>query len=81
MKGLRLVKMEGKESTRDIDQEKTQFPLERFKAAVRDLTEKALEIVNRISINEVNKPKPKVELIEDYYLLYHYLDFLKKLAS
>jgi hypothetical protein len=55
--------------------------LGRFKAVTRDLTEKALEIVNRLSANEMSKPEPQAELVEDYYLLYHYLDFLKRLAS
>lgn len=81
MEKLRLVKVEKIEPIRDIDQGKASDPLVRFKAVTRDLTEKALEIVNRISANEMSKPKPQTELVEDYYLLYHYLDFLKRFVS
>jgi hypothetical protein len=81
MERLRIVKMEKIEPIPDIDQRGTSDPLERFKAVVRDLTESALEIVNRISANEMSKPEPQAELVEEYYLLHHYLDFLKRFAS
>jgi hypothetical protein len=48
---------------------------------VKDITEKALEIVNRISIQEMGKEKSHFELLEEYSLLYHYLDFLKRFVS
>jgi len=81
MERLRIVKMEEKESIQNINQGEKRDPLERFKAVTRDLTEKALEIVNRISVDEMSKPEPQTELVEDYYLLFHYLDFLRRFAS
>jgi len=81
MERLRIVKMEKIEPIPDIDQRGTSDPLERFKAVVRDLTESALEIVNRISANEMSKPEPQAELVENYYLLYHYPNFLKRFTS
>jgi hypothetical protein len=81
MERLRIVKMEERESIQNINQGEKKDPLERFKAVTRDLTEKALEIVNRISVDEMSKPEPQTELVEDYYLLFHYLDFLRRFVS
>lgn len=81
MERLRIVKMEARESIQNINQGEKKDPLERFKAVTRDLTEKALEIVNRISVDEMSKPEPQTELVEDYYLLFHYLDFLRRFVS
>jgi predicted GNAT family N-acyltransferase len=80
MERLRLVKTEEMNPIQDINQRGTTDPLERFKGVARDLTEKALEIVNRISAKEMSKLEPQAELVEEYYLLYHYLDFLKRFA-
>lgn len=57
------------EPIRDIDKGKTPDPFERFKAVTIDLTEKALEIVNGVSVDEMSKPEPRAELVEDYFLL------------
>jgi len=81
MERLKIVKMEERESIQNINQGEKKDPLERFKAVTRDLTEKALEIVNRISVDEMSKPEPQTELVEDYYLLFHYLDFLRRFVS
>jgi len=81
MERLKIVKMEERESIQNINQSEKKDQFERFKAVTRDLTEKALEIVNRISVNEMSKPEPQTELVEDYYLLFHYLDFLRRLVS
>jgi hypothetical protein len=81
MERLRIVKMEERESIQNINQGEKKDPLVRFKAVTKDLTEKALEIVHRISVDEMSKPEPQTELVEDCYLLYHYLDFLKRFAS
>jgi len=55
--------------------------LEDFRAVVRSLTENALKVMNRISAKEMTKPEPNAELVEEYYLLFHYLDYLKRFAS
>jgi hypothetical protein len=81
MEELKIIKMRNREVTQHLDQSEKSDPLKRFKAVTRDLTEKVLEVINRISINEMSKSQPQAELVEDYYLLYHYLDFLKRLAS
>jgi hypothetical protein len=38
-------------------------------------------MVNRIAANERSKPRPQTELVENYYLLYHYPNFLKRFTS
>ena len=78
MERLRIVKPGPIESGWSIVQEKTPDAPERLKAIVRDLTEKVLEIVNRISADEMIKSEPKAELVDDYYLIYHCLDYLKR---
>jgi hypothetical protein len=81
MERLRILKMEERASIQDFHQGEIKDPLERFKAVTRDLTEKALEIVHRISVSEISKSKPQTEIMEDCYLLFHTLDFLKRFAS
>lgn len=81
MRRLRIVKINKIEPIQPVDQNEKPAPLERFKAVTKDITEKALEIVNRISVNEMSRPQPKAEVVEEYYLLHHYLDFLKRLVS
>ena len=80
MERLRIVKRD-ETSVRQMGQNGTTDPLDRFKAITRDLTEKALEVVNRISSHEASKSQPEPELVEEVYLLFHYLDFLKRFAS
>jgi len=77
---LRIVRTEELDQSRHISGMEKPDQLERFKAVTRDLTEKALEIVNRISANEMSKPMPQAQIVEEYYLIHHYLDFLKRFA-
>ena len=48
--------------------------LERLRAVTRDLTGKALEVLNRISTHELKKSQPETAMVEDGYLLFHDLD-------
>lgn len=81
MERLKVIQLGESKSPRPIKLEGKPDPLTRFKAVTKDLTEKALEIVNKISIDEMNKTEPRKALLEDYYLLFHYLDFLRRFAS
>jgi len=56
-------------------------PLARFKGLVLNLTESALDCLNRIAQQEVQKNSPSPNLMEEYYLLCHYLDFIKRLCE
>ncbi len=75
MEDMRLIQLNDIRPFRPNDQ------LERFRAVTKDLTEKALEVLNRMSTYELKKPQPETERVEDCYLLFHYLDFLKRFAS
>jgi hypothetical protein len=75
MRGMRLIQLDDIRSFRPNNQ------LERFRVITKDLMEKALEVLNRISTHELKKSEPEPDLMEDYYLLFHYLDFLKRFAS
>jgi hypothetical protein len=75
MGGMRLIQLDDIRSFRPNNQ------LERFRVITKDLMEKALEVLNRISTHELKKSEPEPDLMEDYYLLFHYLDFLKRFAS
>jgi hypothetical protein len=81
MERLKIVNREESRASPDISPGTISSPLERHRAVVKDITEKALEIVNRISIQEMGKEKSHFELLEEYSLLYHYLDFLKRFVS
>lgn len=56
-------------------------PLTRFKGVVLNLTESALDCLNRISQREMEKDLPSPTLLEEYFLLHHYLDFIKRLCQ
>ncbi len=56
-------------------------PLVRFKGVVSNLTKSALDCLNRISQREMQKDSPSSTLMEDYFLLHHYLDFIKRLCQ
>lgn len=56
-------------------------PLVRFKGVVINLTQDALECLNRISQKEMGKNPPSPALMEEYFLLHHYLDFIRKLCK
>ena len=81
MERLKLIQNAAIEPNKLLDKEEKDPLLEDFKAVVRSLTEDALKVINRIAANEMSKPEPNAELVEEYYLLFHYLDFLKRLAS
>jgi hypothetical protein len=53
----------------------------RFKGVVLNLTENALECLNRISQREAQKDPSLPILMEKYFLLHHYLDFIKRLCG
>jgi hypothetical protein len=55
--------------------------LSRFKGLVRSLTGDALDCLNRISRQEMEKPSPEYALIDEYFLLHHYLGFIKRLCQ
>ena len=63
------------------DKNENPYLLEDFKAVVKNLTENALKVLNKVTANEMSKSEPKPELVEDYYLLFHYLDFMKRFVS
>jgi hypothetical protein len=81
MERLKLIQNAAIEPNKLLDKEEKDPLLEDFKAVVRSLTEDALKVINRIAANEMSKPEPNAELVEEYYLLFHYLDFLKRLTS
>ncbi len=54
--------------------------LSRFSGIVLNLTSKALECVQRLARKEMEKKSPSANIMEDYYLLYHYLDFIRRLC-
>jgi hypothetical protein len=56
-------------------------PLLRFKGVVLNLTENALECLNRTSQREAQKDSLSPILMEEYFLLHHYLDFIKRLCG
>jgi hypothetical protein len=56
-------------------------PLTRFRAVVLNMTESALDCLNRISQQEMQKDSPSPTLMEEYSLLHHYLDFIKRFCQ
>jgi hypothetical protein len=56
-------------------------PLVRFKGLVLNLTQSALDCLNRISQQEMEKDSPSPTLMEEYSLLHHYLDFIKRFCE
>jgi len=56
-------------------------PLRLFKGVVLNLNEGALSCLNRLSRQEMQKVSPSPTLIEEYFLLHHYLDFIKRLCQ
>ena len=69
-------------SKQDMEQsDRYNDPLFRFKKIVLNLDENALECLNRISRQEMEKESPSPDLMEEYYLLHHYLDFIKRLCN
>jgi hypothetical protein len=67
---------------KELDQNRPHLdPLDRLKGTVLNLTESATECLNRISQREMQKESPSPTLMEEYYLLHHYLDFIKRLCQ
>ena len=56
-------------------------PLVRFKGVVLNLTESALDCLNRMSQREMQRESPSPIFMEDYPLLHHYFDFIKRLCQ
>jgi hypothetical protein len=55
-------------------------PLHRFKGTVLNLVGSALDSLNRISQQEMQKDSPSSTIMEEYFLLHHYLDFIERLC-
>ncbi len=69
-------------SKREADQVSPHLdPLDRLKGIVLNLTESASDCLNRISQREMQKDSPSPTLMEEYFLLHHYLDFIKRLCQ
>jgi len=65
-------------SKKEVDQVSPNLdPLERLKGTVLNLTKNALDCLNRISRQEMQKESPSPNLMEEYFLLHHYLNFIK----
>jgi hypothetical protein len=56
-------------------------PLDRFKGTVLNLTESAFVCLNRISQREMQKDSPSPSLMEEYFVLHHCLDFIKRFCK
>jgi hypothetical protein len=56
-------------------------PLSLFKGVLLNLNEGALNCLNRISRQEMQKNSPSPTLMEEYSLLHHYLDFIRRLCQ
>jgi|YelNatPaOPRAMG01_1025707.scaffolds.fasta_scaffold518463_1 hypothetical protein len=73
LKIIRPIEKEEKEPLLD--------PLRRFKGLVLNLTENAIVCLNRLLQFELEKEKPSGDIVEDYYLIQHYLCFIKKICQ
>jgi hypothetical protein len=68
-------------SKKEVDQVSPHLdPLVRFRGVVLNLTESAVDRLNRISQREMQKDSPSPILMEEYFLLHHYLDFIERLC-
>jgi hypothetical protein len=75
---LKLVPSPKKETTQT---DQPLDPFARFKGVVLNLTQSALDCLNRISQQEMEKDSPSPTLMEEYSLLHHYPDFIKRLCE
>jgi hypothetical protein len=67
---------------RGLDKSNPQLDqLSLFKGVVINLNEGALNCLNRISRQEMQKKSPSPTLMEEYFLLHHYLDFIRRLCQ
>jgi hypothetical protein len=55
-------------------------PLLRFKGVILNLIQSASDCLNRISRQEMQKNSPSPTLMEEYFLMHHYLDFIERLC-
>lgn len=68
-------------SKKEVDQVDLHLdPIDRFKGTVLNLAGSALDCLNRISQQEMQKDSPSPTLMEEYFLLHHYLDFIDRLC-
>lgn len=54
--------------------------LTRFSGVILNLTSNALDCLQRLGRKEMERKNPSVIVLEEYYLLHHYLDFIKRLC-
>lgn len=80
MEETRPLKLLPRAQQQDSHADDPSDPLVRFKGVVRNLAESALDCLNRISRQEMQKDPPSSTLMEDYFLLQHYLGFIKRLC-
>jgi hypothetical protein len=67
---------------KSLDKDNPQLDqLSLFKGVVINLNEGALNCLNRISRQEMQKNFPSPTLMEEYSLLHHYLDFIRRLCQ
>jgi hypothetical protein len=67
---------------REVNQTSSESdPLRRLKGVVLNMTESALDCLNQISHKEMQKESPSPDLVEEYFLIHHYLDFIKRLCQ
>lgn len=55
-------------------------PLFRFSHIILSLTSDALNCLQRLTQKEMEKKEPSLFILEEYYLLHHYLDFMRRLC-
>ena len=53
----------------------------RFKAVTADIVENALKTLDEICAEEMQGENPSPSLLEKYFLLHHYLDYLKQFCE
>ena len=75
---LKLVSTPKKETEQENP---LQDPPTRFRKVVLNLIGNALDCLNRIAQGEMEKESPSPYLMEEYFLLYHSLDFIRRLCE
>ena len=53
----------------------------RFKAVTGNIVESALNTLDEICAEEIQGENPSPSLLEKYFLLHHYLDYLKRFCE
>jgi hypothetical protein len=80
MEKTRLLKFLPRTKKEECQIDDHSDPLFRFRGVVLNLTKSALDCLNRISQREKQKDSPSPTLVEDYFLLHHYLNFIERLC-